>query len=187
MILAGLAEYADNIDKGKLDDVSNPYMLEIKKEIKDQYMFGDNILVAPVFKGQYKRKVLLPPGKWYDFYTGRYAGEDETIILDPVPEKIPLFVRDGGIIPMIPPVLHIPAPGEVYPLEIRHYGHSSGSFTLYDDDGVSFNYEKGEYSLSKINVICNKQEKPVGEIIFGNRDHFNYSEISWKYMSADYR
>ncbi len=48
---------------------------------------------------------------------------------------------------MIPPVLQAPKPGEKLPLELRHYGESEGSISLYDDDGETFNYEKGNYNL----------------------------------------
>ena len=114
------------IEKGELHDTNNPYELAKKKDIKDQYMFGDNILVAPVFAGEISREVILPAGRWYDFYTGAFAGENEIIEVDAELDKIPLFVRDGGIIPMIHPMLHTPAIGEIYPLTIRYYGESDG-------------------------------------------------------------
>ena len=53
------------------------------KEIKDQYMVGDALLVAPIAPGARTRSVVLPPGKWYDFYTGNLAGEHETITVTP--------------------------------------------------------------------------------------------------------
>ena len=83
--------------KGKLDDTKNPYELAKKRDIKDQYMFGENILVAPVFAGEISRNVILPSGKWYDFYSGEYVGENEIIEVEAKLEEIPLFVRDGGI------------------------------------------------------------------------------------------
>ena len=88
----------------------DPYSEAVLKEIKDQYMAGENLLVAPVFTGQTSRKVILPAGKWYDFYTGKYAGDGEVITVTPGLEKIPVYVKDGGIIPMMPPALHAPLP-----------------------------------------------------------------------------
>ena len=70
-------------------------------EIKDQYMVGDALLVAPIAPGAKTRKVVLPAGKWFDFYTGRLAGEGETIEVTPPLSQIPLFVKDGGLVPMI--------------------------------------------------------------------------------------
>ncbi|MEO8404181.1 MAG: TIM-barrel domain-containing protein, partial [Chitinophagaceae bacterium] len=123
----------------------NPYAEAAAKEIKDQYMAGDYLLVAPVFTGQQTRKVILPAGKWFDFYTGEYAGNGEVITITPGLDKIPVYVKDGGIIPMMPAMLHAPKKGEQVPLEIRHYGEKPAIYKLYDDDGETYNYEKGEY------------------------------------------
>jgi alpha-glucosidase (family GH31 glycosyl hydrolase) len=86
----------------------NPYAEAVLKEIKDQYMTGEYLLVAPLFTGQTSRKVVLPKGKWYDFYTGKYAGEGEVINVTPGLDKIPVYVKDGGIIPMMLPALQAP-------------------------------------------------------------------------------
>src|SRR5690606_41839223 len=59
-------------------------------------------------------------------------------------------LKDGGIIPLMPPRLHAPAKGEKVDLEIRHYGGKPGSYRLYDDDGVSYNYQRGDYSFREI-------------------------------------
>jgi alpha-glucosidase (family GH31 glycosyl hydrolase) len=61
----------------------NPYAEATSKEIKDQYMAGEYLLVAPLFTGQTTRKVILPKGKWYDFYTGELAGDGEVITATP--------------------------------------------------------------------------------------------------------
>jgi alpha-D-xyloside xylohydrolase len=164
-------------EKGELDDTDNPYELAKKKDIKDQYMFGDNILVAPVFAGEISREVILPTGKWYDFYTGDFIGENEIIEIEAAIDKIPLFVRDGGIIPMIPPMLHTPQNGEILTLEVRHYGESEGEFLLYDDDGETFNYEKGEYSLTNLKFDKSGSIEKVKEGIF------NYRGVTWKSMT----
>jgi alpha-glucosidase (family GH31 glycosyl hydrolase) len=77
-------------------------------------------LVAPLFEGEKERKVILPKGKWYDFYTGEFAGEGEIISVSPGLDKIPVYVKDGGIVPMFPPIRQIE--NKQYPLEVRHYG-----------------------------------------------------------------
>jgi len=134
------------------------------EDLRDQYMMGDNVLVAPMFTGEKTRKVYLPAGKWYDFYTGEPAGENETITITPGLEKIPLFVRDGGIIPMIPAQRQAPRPGEKVQLIVRHYGKADGSFVLYDDDGVSFNYEKGASSFVTLSVRSDSNGNKAGGI-----------------------
>jgi len=136
----------------KVNLEENPYEEAVNKEVKDQYMAGEYLLVAPVFAGQINRKVILPKGKWYDFYTGKYAGDGEVIDVTPGLDKIPVYVKDGGIIPVMPVMLHAPKAGQKVDLEIRYYGSKPGTYFLYDDDGETFDYEKGEYSFREIKV-----------------------------------
>src|SRR3546814_2660369 len=85
------------------------------------------------------------------------SGGGEVITVTPGLDKIPVFVKDGGIIPMMPPLLHAPAKGEKTDLEIRHYGEKPDRYFLYEDDGVSYNYERGEYSFWEIRFEKNKK------------------------------
>ena len=71
------------------------------------------------------------------------------ITVTPGLNKIPVYVKDGGIIPMMQPMLHAPKAGEKVDLEIRHYGEKPGRYLLYDDDGETFNYEKGDIAGEK--------------------------------------
>ncbi len=121
-------------------------------DVKDQYMVGDALLVAPIAPGNKTRTVVLPEGKWFDFYTGRLAGEHETIEVTPPLSQIPLFVKDGGLVPLVEPRLYAPGRDEVLSLEVRHYGSAPGSFTLYDDDGETFAYERGERTWTRLDV-----------------------------------
>jgi len=167
---------------GSLDD--NPYLEAVRKEIKDQYMTGEYLLVAPLFTGQTTREVILPRGRWFDFYTGEYAGDGEIITVTPGLEKIPVFVKDGGIVPMMMPLLHTPRTGEKYDLEIRHYGTAPGVYTLYDDDGESFDYEKGFYSWRVIRVETDKKGKLNGSISKAERVRpDNIGNVTWRFMT----
>lgn len=159
----------------------------LRQDIRDQFMLGDHLLVAPMFAGEKQRKVVLPAGKWYDFYTGKYAGEKEVIKITPGLDRIPLYVKDGGIIPMIPQAQHSPRTGEVLPLEIRWYGEKPGTFRLYDDDGTSFDYEKGDYVWYELNVVKNKSGKWEGRVGVpsGNFSLRQYSGFTWRFMSGD--
>ncbi|MGX5820914.1 TIM-barrel domain-containing protein [Chitinophaga lutea] len=170
---------------GKLDATHNPYEAKTRSELKDQYMMGDDILVAPVFAGQKTRKVYLPAGKWYDFYTGAFAGENTAIDVTPSLERIPLYVRDGALIPMIPARRQAPKPGDVLPLEVRHYGTAPGSFTLYDDDGVSFDFEKGAYSQVKLEVKKDggKLKGSVGKAQAGKPFGYDGKNVTWTFMT----
>jgi len=163
----------------------NPYAEAVSKEIKDQYMAGEYLLVAPVFTGQTTRKVILPKGKWYDFYTGAYAGDGEVITVTPGLDKIPVYVKDGAIIPIMKPRLQAPKAGEKVDLEIRHYGEKPGKYLLYDDDGETFNYEKGEYSFREINVSRDKKGQLKGTISAPEKNKPNtVGVVTWKFMTA---
>ncbi len=164
----------------------NPYLEAVTKEIKDQYMAGEYLLVAPMFAGETSRKVILPKGDWFDFYTGEYAGNGETIEVTPGLDRIPVYVKDGGIIPMMEPRLHAPSPGEKTDLEIRHYGNADGAYRLYDDDGVSYDYEKGAYSWRDIKVERQKNGKLKGTISKPEKGKPNsIGNVTWKFMTQN--
>jgi len=145
---------------------------------RDQYMMGDDVLVAPMFTGEKFRKVYLPAGKWYDFYTGELAGEHEIITITPGLDKIPLFVKDGGIIPMMPPRRQAPVPGQKVHLLIRHYGKAN-------DDGVSFDYEKGAYSFVTLSVQRDSNGNLAGSMSDPQPGKpYGYTkEVSWVFMT----
>jgi alpha-D-xyloside xylohydrolase len=164
----------------------NPYAEAVMKEIKDQYMTGEYLLVAPLFSGQTTREVILPEGKWYDFYTGEYAGDGEVIKVTPGLNKIPVYVKDGGIIPMMQPMLHAPSAGQKFDLEIRYYGAKPGYYRLYDDDGETFDYEKDIFSWREIKVIPDKKGKLTGTISKAEKGKpDNVGTVTWKFMSQD--
>jgi alpha-D-xyloside xylohydrolase len=163
----------------------NPYAEAVAKEIKDQYMAGEYLLVAPMFLGQTSRQVILPPGKWFDFYTGEYAGEGEVITVTPGLDKIPVYVKDGGIIPMMEPRMHAPGKNEKYNLEIRHYGTKPSSYKLYDDDGVTFDYEKGMYSWRELKVAVQKNGQLKGSVSAAEKGKpDSIGKVTWKFMTA---
>jgi alpha-glucosidase/alpha-D-xyloside xylohydrolase len=114
-------------------------------ECGDQYLWGRNVLVAPVIeKGATTRRVYLPRGTWYDFWTHeRVEGGRE--FSRPVDlETMPLYVREGSILPLGPVKQFT---GEIVeePLSVSIYPGADASFLLYEDDGSSFNYRKGEW------------------------------------------
>jgi alpha-glucosidase (family GH31 glycosyl hydrolase) len=111
----------------------------------DEYLWGKDILIAPVVeKGATSRQVYLPQGGWYDFWTGdRVEGGRE--ITRPVNlETIPIYVRAGAVVPFGPVKQFVEEKSD-QPLSISIYPGSNGSFLLYEDDGKSFNYRKGEW------------------------------------------
>lgn len=168
---------------GTLNSTENPYAVAVKKDVKDQFMVGDFLLAAPLFAGETSRKVILPAGKWYDFYTGKLAGEGEVIEITPGLANIPLFVKDGGIIPMIPPRLHSSEATEKLPLTVRHYGQAAATWALYDDDGITFDYARGKYTWTQLSVSRNSKGEWTGTWTPPNDPTFHYTGVSWVFMT----
>ncbi len=150
--------------------------------LRDQYMVGESLLVAPVFAGETSRRVELPPGRWFDFYTGKPAGDGGTISVESTLGKIPLFVRDGGLIPLIAQRRRSPRGGETVALEVRVYGTATGEFILYDDDGETYDYEKGAYSLTRLRTASDAAGNRRGESEILKRGPMSYAPINWTFM-----
>jgi len=117
------------------------------KDIKDQFMYGPAFLVSPVTEaGKTCRNVYLPGGAdWIDFWTGQRIKGGQTILADAPVERIPLYVRSGSIVPLGPAMQYTGEKPE-NPVELRIYQGADGFFELYEDDGQSFNYVKGDFS-----------------------------------------
>jgi len=118
--------------------------------IPDQYMFGPALMVAPVTKsGASSRSVYLPGGtSWIDFWTAKiYTGGAMVDAAAPI-ATVPLFVRAGSIVPYGPTVQYAMEKND--PIELRVYPGADGGFTLYEDEGDNYNYEKGAHSTIPI-------------------------------------
>ena len=92
----------------------------------------------------FMRKTYLPQGKWFDFWTGESIEGGRSIDAPAPLETMPLFVRAGSIVPMGPIVQY--ASEKADPIEVRVYAGHDGAFTLYDDEGDNYNYEKGAHA-----------------------------------------
>ncbi|HUR56575.1 MAG TPA: TIM-barrel domain-containing protein [Opitutaceae bacterium] len=186
-LAVGLSAPASREVAGKLDATANPYEIPAAaREVKDQYFFGDSLLVAPIAPNAKSRKVLLPAGKWYDFHTGKFAGENETIEVTPSLATMPVYVKDGAVIPMLAgDRQHAPAAGETVALEVRHYGESAAQLSLYDDDGETFDYERGSFSWTHLTVAKDASGKLAGAITpDANGRKWSYGDVKWVFMSA---
>ena len=114
-------------------------------ERDDQYLWGRDLLVAPVVeKGATSRQIYLPRGVWYDFWTRERTEGGREITRDVDLETMPLYVRAGSILPLGPVKQHTGDPSNG-PLSISIYPGQDGSSLLYEDDGKSFDYRKGEW------------------------------------------
>ena len=124
-------------------------------DIKDQYMFGEALMVCPILEKSMSekiasRRVYFPSGcDWYDFYTGeKYEGGSEAIMSTEL-ENIPVFVKSGSIIPMCEPAMSTEELGEVF---FKKYGDGECTYRYYTDEGDGYGYEKGDYSVKEIRL-----------------------------------
>ena len=116
----------------------------------DQYLWGRDILVAPVTeKSATSRKIYLPRGDWYDFWTEERVAGGREVSRDVDLATMPLYVRAGGIIPLGPVKQHTSEKVDE-PMTIVVYPGADGTFSLYEDDGSSFAYRRGEFMKTEI-------------------------------------
>ncbi|WP_185234675.1 TIM-barrel domain-containing protein [Teredinibacter franksiae] len=120
---------------------------EIAGNLNDQYMFGPSILVSPVYEnGARSRNLYLPAGtSWYDFYTGAKSDGGQHVEAAAPLNRMPLYVKAGSIIPTAPEVQYADQILNA-PITLNVYTGADGNFELYEDDGRSYGYEKGEWS-----------------------------------------
>jgi alpha-D-xyloside xylohydrolase len=109
----------------------------------------------------FTRKVYLPGGTWFDFWTGQSLAGAKTIDADAPIERLPLFVKAGTILPMGPVVQYASEKPDA-PLEVRVYRGADGNFTLYDDAGDGYGYEKGEYATIPLTWNDQAQSLTIG-------------------------
>jgi alpha-D-xyloside xylohydrolase len=131
--------------------------------IADQYLFGPALLVNPVIKSNaVTRSVYLPAGAgWVDFWTGKnYSGGQTIAAASPI-ETLPLFVRAGSILPYGPAVEY--AAEKADPIELRVYRGADGAFTLYEDEGDNYHYEKGAWATIPLQWNEKQQTLTIGK------------------------
>src|SRR5215472_4859458 len=115
-------------------------------ERSDEYMWGRDILVAPVTeKGATEREVYLPPGLWRDFWTEKEVEGGGAVSRAVDLATLPLYVRAGSILPT-GPVRQYAAETHHEPLQFTAYPGADGAIDLYEDDGVSFEHERGQFT-----------------------------------------
>ena len=116
------------------------------RDLSDQWLFGPSLMPCPVYEYKARsRKVYFPAGGWYDFYSGRYVEGSRTMTVSAPYERMPLYVRAGSIIPFGPEMQwsdEKPADN----IRLYVYAGRDADFTLYEDDGVTYGYEKGSFA-----------------------------------------
>jgi alpha-D-xyloside xylohydrolase len=112
------------------------------REISDQYMFGPGLMICPVVSPKDTISIYLPAGNnWYDYYTGKFYEGGRRIEYECPIDRIAVFAVAGSIIPLAE---------EDGTIEKKVYPGKDASFNLYEDDGESYGYERGQYSITKL-------------------------------------
>lgn len=140
-----------------------------------EFMFGEEILVAPVIKeGARMKKVYLPQGKWIDYKNPQKVYEGERYIDYKAPlNVIPIFVKEGAIIPKMPVMPYIGAMDNApMILDIYPKKGASSSFTIYEDDGTTNNYKQQVYAKTKVECVDSKDFTEI--IIHKPESHENF-------------
>lgn len=156
-------------------------------QISDQYLFGSEMMVCPVY--QYKareRQVYFPMGTaWYNLHEAQFVEGGQHMQVSAPYEEMPIYVKAGAIIPFGPEIQYVNEKPED-PIIIYVYEGEDGRFTLYEDEGQNYNYEKGAYSMipfsyqdeTKTLVIGNRQGAYEGmkkermfHVVFVEKDH----------------
>lgn len=149
--------------------IMRPLVMDFGKDkhvasIGDQFMFGPSLLINPVTEYKARdRKVYLPSGTtWYDIKNGKSYKGGKTITANAPYTDIPIYVKAGSIIPCGPDIQYS-TEKVADPLRLFVYTGADGSFTLYEDENVNNNYEKGKFSTIQFNFDDKKNLLTIGE------------------------
>lgn len=119
-------------------------------ELGSQYMWGDDVVVAPVTReGARSWPVYLPAGRWYDFWTGQRHEGGRGVAVDAPLDRLPLLVRAGAIVPT-GPVVQYADERPLDEVELLVYPGGDSRFELYEDDGRTNGYRRGAYAITEI-------------------------------------
>ena len=134
------------------------------RSIGDEFMFGPSLLVAPVTDYQARTKKLYLPATtgWFNFYSGKYYPGGQQITEDAPLERMPLFVKEGSIVPFGPEIQYT---GEkpADPITLYVYTGKDGQFSLYEDENVNYNYEKGAFATIPLSYDEKAKTLTIGE------------------------
>jgi alpha-glucosidase len=139
--------------------------------LNDEFMLGDNILVAPILKvGQTKRMVYLPEGMWVRYDNHKVYNGNQYVIVEAKLDECPIFVKYNSIIPTYSNT-NIENPSEIV---FECYGES-GEYLHYQDNGLDFNYETGEYNIYKVSFNNNNHNV---ELVHNGYNKYNSVKVN---------
>ena len=133
------------------------------RAVSDQFMFGSSLMINPVTtEGATQRSVYLPAGHdWVDFWTGKRVSGGQTIDAEAPLDRIPVYAKAGSVIPVGPVAESASAKAD--PIDLRIYAGADGDFTLYEDEGDSYDYEHGAHSVIPMHWDDKAERLTVGD------------------------
>jgi alpha-D-xyloside xylohydrolase len=133
------------------------------RAVSDQFLFGASLMINPVtVEGATQRSIYLPASHdWIDFWTGKRLSGGETVTADAPLERMPIYVKAGSVVPVGP--IAKSASAKADPVDLHVYPGADGDFTLYEDEGDSYDYEHGAYSVIPMHWDDKAQRLTVGD------------------------
>jgi len=172
--------FADYYDKGL--PPFRPLIMDYPKDkrvrsIANQFMMGQNIMATPTTMDSTTRAVYFPEGTWYDYNSlKQYTGGKSYMIEIPM-DKLPLFVKEGSIIPVATP-LNFVEKHSVFEIICKVFGNTPAPFTLFEDDGVSYDFQQGVSNKVVLSVANGKGSVERK----GNFKEIRYTIKDWEFF-----
>ena len=159
--LAGMSHFNDFT-------IMRPLMMDYEKDTKvlnisDQYMFGCNLMICPVYEYKARtRDVYFPENAgWYNLYDGKFNEGGQSKTVSAPYDRMPIYVPAGGILPIGKLIQNTTTPQT--DLTIFVYAGKNGIFTLYEDENVNYNYEKGSFSTIQFSYNNSDKTLSIGD------------------------
>ena len=120
-------------------------------KLYDQYMIGDGLMAAPLYKDTNRRTVYFPEGTWYNFNTNETYEGGKSYLIETAFNQLPLYVKSGTLLPLAEPVQFV-SPTSSFQLTCKVYGSPVSPVVLLEDDGESYDYQSGAYNTITLQV-----------------------------------
>ena len=147
------------------------------RSIANQFMIGQNMMATPTTMDSTVRTVYFPGGIWYDYNSGKqYIGE-KSYKIEITTDKLPLFVKDGSIVPVATP-LNFVDDNVIFEITCKVFGKAPNSFTLFEDDGITYNFQNGNFNKLVLNVVNGKGSVERK----GNFNGVRYNVKNWEFF-----
>ncbi|MGX1900503.1 glycoside hydrolase family 31 protein [Thermolongibacillus altinsuensis] len=144
--------------------VMRPLLMEYPNDertwnISDQFMIGHNVIIAPILRPNTTHRVVyLPKGTWVDYWSGEVLEGEKYHLIEAPLEKLPIYIKQGSMIVLGEPKRSTAIPDERLTLHVYKLNEGEATYTIYDDDGLTFAYEKGEYVRQHVHAIFKADE-----------------------------